>query len=150
VRIKCPQITLTTDIIVGFPTEADEEFEDTLHVMRQADFDSAFMFKYSQRHGTIAERKYPDDVPENIKTERIVQLNELQKEISLKKNQAHIGEIHNILIENKGTKRSADEVLGRTDGNRLVRIRNNDCLIGEFMNVHIIDASANDLKGVAI
>ncbi len=93
-RDRIPGLVLTTDIIVGFPTETDEEFEDTVKVVREVEFDSAFIFKYSERPKTIAARKYPDDVPEEVKTERIVRLNEIQKEISLKKNRAHIGEVH--------------------------------------------------------
>ena len=94
IRAKIPNVALSTDIIVGFPTETDEEFEDTLQVVSKAQFDSAFTFKYSERQGTIASKKYPDDVPEAIKTERIMRLNEIQKEITYQKNRAHIGEIH--------------------------------------------------------
>ena len=93
IRTKIPNVALTTDIIVGFPTETDGEFEDTLQVVAKVGFDSAFTFKYSERQGTIASKKYPDDVPETIKTERIMRLNEIQKEITYQKNHAHIGEI---------------------------------------------------------
>ena len=99
IRVQCPSIALTTDIIVGFPSERDEEFRDTVALMRDVEFDSAFIFKYSQRKGTIAARKYPDNVPESVKTERIVHLNEIQKAMSLKKNRAHIGAEYAILIE---------------------------------------------------
>ena len=68
---------------MGFPTETDAEFEDTLEVITQVQFDSAFNFKYSERQGTIASKKYPDDVPETVKTERIMRLNKIQNEITL-------------------------------------------------------------------
>ncbi|EFK97077.1 tRNA-i(6)A37 thiotransferase enzyme MiaB [sediment metagenome] len=84
-RAYFPKLVLTTDIIVGFPTETDAEFEDTFKIMREIEFDSAFIFKYSERQGTLAAKRYKDDVPPDKKTERIVRLNELQKEISLKK-----------------------------------------------------------------
>ena len=143
-------MVLTTDIIVGFPTETDKEFEDTFDVMQKVEFDSAFIFKYSERKGTIAARKYPDDVSEEKKTERIVRLNELQKEISLKKNQAHIGQVHDVLIESMTTKKSETDIQGRNDGNKLVILPNGDYGIDDFVKAEIFDASANVLKGKVI
>jgi len=143
IRSKCPQIALTTDIIIGFPSETDEEFADTFKVMERVKFDSAFIFKYSQRKGTMAERKYPDDVPEEKKTERIVRLNALQKDISFAKNQAHVGEMHDILIEGTQPGKS----VGRTDGHKTVIINGNGCAQGDFVRVKITGASPNDLKG---
>lgn len=145
-----PNMILTTDIIVGFPTETDEEFEDTYKVMEQVEFDSAFIFKYSERTGTIAARKYPDDVSEEKKTERIMRLNELQKKISLKKNQAHIGQVQNVLVEEDTTKRSAHDVQGRNDGNKLVILPHGDYGIGDFVSAKITEASANVLKGQVV
>ena len=150
IRAKYPSIALTTDIIVGFPTETDAEFADTLGLMNEVGFDSAFTFKYSQRKGTVASRKFPDDVPEAIKTERIVQLNELQKEIALRKNRAHIGKTIEILLENKGSKHSPDVLYGRANGNQLVTLDEGSYALGEFVQARIIDASPNVLKGVAI
>src|SRR3989338_6164492 len=86
--------------------------------MREVRFDSAFTFKYSERKGTIASKKYPDDVSEAVKTERIMRLNELQKQISYEKNLAHVGETHMVLVESLATARSSDECQGRTDGNK--------------------------------
>ncbi len=150
IRRLIPRVALSTDAIVGFCSETDAEFQETLDVMEQVGFDSAFTFKYSQRKGTIASRKYPDDVPEAIKTERIVRLNELQKEISLKKNRAHIGKTHEILLENKGSKHSPEVLYGRADGNQLVTLDEGDYALGEFVQARIVDASPNVLKGVAI
>ena len=115
-----PQVTLTTDIIVGFPTETAEEFADTVKIMKKVEFDSAFIFKYSERKGTAASRQYPDSVPEEEKTRRIMDLNDLQKAITLKKNQQHIGEVQEVLIEEKDAQHVGYEFKGRTDGNKLV------------------------------
>ena len=98
-RKLIPNIALSTDIIVGFCSETDQEFQDTVKVMKEVEFDSAFIFKYSERKGTIASKKYPDDVSDEEKTRRIMRLNDLQKKITLKKNLAHIGEIQEVLIE---------------------------------------------------
>ena len=150
IRRLIPGVALSTDVIVGFCTETDAEFEETLAVLRAVNFDSAFTFKYSERKGTIAGRKFKDDVPEAIKTERIVRLNELQKEISLKKNRAHIGKTHEILLENKGSKHSPEVLYGRADGNHLVTLDGGGWALGESVKVRVIDASPNVLKGVAI
>lgn len=147
IRNHYPDMILTTDIIVGFPSESDEEFEDTVEVMRRVEFDSAFIFKYSQRKGTIAARKYPDDVPEERKKERIVRLNELQRGISLKKNRVHIGQIQEVLIEQESTKKSDDDYQARNDGNKIVIIPKGNYRTGDFVNVKIVDATAHVLKG---
>ena len=141
IRGLIPGVALSTDVIVGFCTETDADFAQTLDVMEQVGFDSAFTFKYSQRKGTIASRKYSDDVPEAIKTERIVLLNEVQKKISLRKNRAHIGETIEILLENKGSKRSPDVLYGRADGNQLVTLDEGGYALGELIQVRVIDAS---------
>ena len=150
IRRHLPDVALTTDVIVGFPTETDAEFEDTVRVMEEVEFDSAFIFKYSERPGTIAARKYPDDVPEEKKTERIVRLNELQKEISLRKNRAHIGQVLEVLIEEERTRKSPDDFQGRTDGNKLVIIPAGDYKRGDFVQVRITDATAHVLKGEVV
>ncbi|MBN1560847.1 tRNA (N6-isopentenyl adenosine(37)-C2)-methylthiotransferase MiaB [candidate division KSB1 bacterium] len=146
-----PAMALTTDIIVGFPTETDEEFADTVDVVRRVQFDAAFIFKYSERKGTIAARKYPDDVSEEKKTERIVRLNTLQKQISLAKNKAHVGQVEDVLIESLMTKKSPADMQGRNDGNKLVILpKGGGYDIGDFIKVRITDASAHVLKGVII
>ncbi len=147
IRDFYPDMILTTDVIVGFPTETDEEFQDTIDVMQKVEFDSAFIFKYSERKGTIAARKFPDDIPEEVKTERIVRLNDVQKQISLKKNRAHIGQVHEVLIEEMSTKKSDADVQGRNDGNKLVILPKGDYGLGDFVRVKIEDATAHVLKG---
>ena len=145
-RRLSPGIALTTDIIVGFPTETAAEFEDTYRVMEEVRFDAAFIFKYSERKNTIASKKFPDDVSDAVKTERIVRLNDLQKDISLKKNQAHIGETFEVLIEEESTTRSGEEFHGRTDGNKLVIFPAGPYRRGDMISVKITDATPHGLK----
>jgi len=150
IRKLIPKVVLTTDIIVGFPTETDEEFEDTVKVIEAVQYDSAFIFKYSERPNTIAQRKYPDDVPEEKKTERIVRLNEIQKEISYRKNKAHIGEVHEVLIEEERTKKSEAEFQGRNDGNKIVILPAGSYRKGQFVRVKITEATPHVLKGEVV
>ena len=144
-----PVISLTTDIIVGFPTETDDEFADTLKIVRQVEYDNAFTFKYSQRKGTIAEKKFPDDVSDDVKTERIMQLVDVQRAISLKRNQMSIGQTLELLIEAISPK-SPDEYQGRTDDNRTVIFPRTPHKIGDFIDVKITGATTSVLKGEAV
>jgi len=151
IRRVCPSIVLTTDIIAGFPSETSSEFEETVAVVKQVRFDAAFIFKYSPRQGTIAMRKYPDDVPEDEKTRRVVMLNDLQKEISLQKNQAHIGEIHEILIDRDTDSHGKDqEYHGRNDGNKGVLIPAGPYQKGDCLKIKIVSASPHILRGVPL
>ncbi len=147
IRELYPKMALSTDIIIGFPTETDAEFEDTVAVMEKVQFDSAFIFKYSERPQTIARRKFPDDVPEAAKKERIVRLNALQKRHSYQKNLAHIGETHEVLLDQEFTKKSPDDFQGRNDGNKIVIFPKGDYRKGQFLNVEITDATSNILRG---
>jgi tRNA-2-methylthio-N6-dimethylallyladenosine synthase len=150
-RSKVPGVALSTDIIVGFPTETDAEFEDTYNLMKEVEFDSAFIFKYSERKQTVAAKKFPDDVPEAKKTERIVRLNDLQKAISLKKNQAHIGEVHEVLVEATSTAKSDGEgrmeIQARNDGNKIVILPAGPEAVGDILKVRITDVTNYVLKG---
>jgi len=146
IRTLIPNVALTTDIIVGFPTETEEEFQETINVMQQVQFDSAFIFKYSQRKGTIASHKYSDDISDESKTERIMQLNELQKAISFKRNHAHVGQVMDVLVEEEQTKHSKQDFQGRTDGNKLV-IFPAAGKTGEFVPIKITSATPHALKG---
>jgi tRNA-2-methylthio-N6-dimethylallyladenosine synthase len=150
IRREYPAMVLTTDIIVGFPTETPEEFLDTVNIVREVEFDSAFIFKYSERAGTAAAEEYEDDVTDEEKKRRIVELVELQKQISLRKNRAHIGQVHEVLIEKESTKKSESDIQGRNDGNKIVIIPGGKYRIGQFVDVRITDASANVLKGEVV
>ncbi len=144
-RKRIPGVVLTTDIIVGFPTETDSEYEDTLNLMQEVQFDSAFMFMYSERKQTIAERKYPDDIPGSIKSERVTRLVELQRKISYQKNRLAVGKIFEVLIEGRGKK--PGQLIGRNDGNKILAFPGNGHKTGDFVFVEVEEATPNTLIG---
>jgi tRNA-2-methylthio-N6-dimethylallyladenosine synthase len=147
IREIMPDISLSTDIIVGFPTETPEEFEDTLDVVHQVRFDMAFMFKYSERPNTLAARRMKDDVPEDEKTRRIVTLTDTQRAIFLEKNQSFIGKTMDVLIEEVATKKSSADVKGRTECNRIVILPHGNYGKGDYVRVTISDATSSVLIG---
>jgi len=145
-----PNISISTDIIVGFPTETEKEFLDTYDVMEQVEFDSAFIFKYSERPNTRAAQKFPDDVSEADKKSRVIRLNDLQNSISLKKNHNLIHTTQKVLIESLSTKKSNNEIQGRAECNRIVIIPKENQTLGDTINCLITDATRNVLKGVEL
>ena len=142
---RIPGLALTTDIIVGFPTETEEEFLDTLDILNQIQFDSAFMFNYSERNQTIASRRYPDDVSEEEKISRITRLVDLQRIHSLQRNKAHVDQIFDVMIEGIGKK--PGQLLGRNDSNKIVVFPGNGYKNGDIVNVRITEATTNTLIG---
>ncbi len=114
IRRIVPEVEITTDIICGFCSETEQEFQDTLTLVRDLEFLSAFIFKYSERKNTIAERKYPDDVPESVKSSRVGQLVDLQRAITARKNRQLIGQIQSVLVEGDSKKSSA-HWMGKTE-----------------------------------
>ena len=148
IRSLIPNISLTTDIIVGFPSETEAEFQDTLKLMQQVKFDAAFMFKYSERPHTIASRKYPDDVSEEDKTSRITRLVEQQRRISFEQMQRFVGRGVEVLVEGRAKK--PGQLMGRTDGNHIAVFSDNGAKTGEFVSVEIEEATANTLIGNAV
>jgi tRNA-2-methylthio-N6-dimethylallyladenosine synthase len=149
IRETIPDVVLTTDVIVGFPTETREEFMDTVRVMERVGFDSAFIFVYSERKGTVARRRWKDDVPAEEKSYRSVYLNDMQKEISRARNEAHVGEVQEILVE-APSKKSDTDWYGRNDGNKMVIFPRTNQKPGEYIRVKIMSASANTLKGEVV
>ena len=143
-----PGVAISTDIICGFCGETDEEFLETEGVVREVEFDSAFIFKYSERVGTIAAKLWPDDVPDHIKSERVTRLVELQKQTSLRKHEALIGQTVRVLIEGESRKNAA-EWRARTDGNTIVVFADPSRKVGDFCDVRITEATPNTLIGVA-
>ncbi len=146
-RAACPEIAITTDIIVGFPTETDAQFQDTVDIYTKVGYDSAFIFKYSPRKLTKAERDFTDDVPEGKKTQRILILNDLQKKFSLERNQAMIGKTFEILVDAI----RASEIEGRTIHNKRVQIAQkashaSDFSLGQTIQVHVTHATPHLLK----
>ncbi len=151
-RKACPAMALSTDVIVGFPTETDAEFEDTVRVMEAVRFDTAFMFKYSVRPNTEASRKMTDDVPENVKTRRIVRINTLQTGISLEKNKALVGQVQPVLIESM-EKEKGGSIYGRNDANKIVLLTPVPDMIlkiGDTVNVRITKGTPHQLKGEVV
>jgi tRNA-2-methylthio-N6-dimethylallyladenosine synthase len=146
IRARIPDVSLSTDVICGFPTETAAEFADTLHVLEQVQFDSAFIFKYSERRNTIAQRKFRDDVSEAEKTERVVRLNEVQKDISRARLQRYVGRTVPVLLETQSRK-SPDDLLGRDDGNHGVVVPAAGLAPGDLVPVEIHAASAHTLIG---
>jgi len=146
IRGTIPGVCLSTDLIAGFPTETQGEFEETVEVVERVGFDSAFIFKYSERKNTIAQRKYPDDVPEAVKSDRVVLLNEIQKAISIERNRAWIGRTVQVLFEGPSRK-SEDDLLGRDDGNHGVVVPRGRSRPGDLVAVEIVGASAHTLLG---
>ena len=150
IRKRCPNVALTTDIIVGFPSETEDEFNDTLDVIKKVQYDAAFIFKYSPRSGTQAAQKFEDDVTNPTKTKRIVKLNDLQKKISLKQNKRSIGQTEEILIERTATASKKGQIHGRTGTNKIVTIPSGPYRVGDFVNVSITSASPHVLRGKVI
>jgi len=142
-------IALSTDIICGFCGETEEEYQDTVRLMQEVEFQSAFIFKYSERKNTIAGRKYPDDVPESIKSERVGRLIEWQRAVSTRKNQALIGHSVNVLVEGDA-KKSKNQWMGHAESNTTVVWNKAGCLVkpGDLVPITVEDGSASTLYGI--
>lgn len=152
-RSRVPDIAISTDVIVGFPGESDADFQETLDVMEIADFDSAFMFAYSERKGTIAQRLFPDDVPEAVKKARLAELIDRQLARSLKNNRRYIGQTVLAMAE-QPSKRNHSEWIGRLRNGRKIIFappegaREN--LAGSNVSLLVHDASSQVLHGQAV
>ena len=146
IRRILPEAGISTDMFTGFHNETEEDFQQTLSLMREAAFDSAFMFKYSERPGTFASKHLPDNVPEDVKVERLNRMIELQNELSLESNRRDIGREFEVLVEGT-SKRSADELFGRTSQNKVVVFPKGSFKPGDFVRVRVTDASSATLKG---
>ncbi|HUU45221.1 MAG TPA: tRNA (N6-isopentenyl adenosine(37)-C2)-methylthiotransferase MiaB, partial [Acidobacteriota bacterium] len=147
IRETIPDVTLTTDIICGFPTETDDEFAETERIIRTVSFDAAFIFKYSERQGTTAAKLWDDDVPAEIKSQRVSRLVAVQREISLHHHQALIGQAVRVLIEGTSRKR-ADEWKARTAGNTIVIFPDPNRQVGDLCLVRITEVTPNTLIGL--
>lgn len=144
-------ISLSTDIISGFCSETDAEYLETYELIKEVEFQSAFIFKYSERKHTIASRKYPDDVPERVKSERVTQLVELQKAISFKINQRLIGQKVKVLVEGSA-KKSQDQWMGHSESNVTVVWDKEEILAhpGDLVSLTIKDVSSSTLFGACV
>ena len=148
IRVSLPNVGLSTDIIVGFPGEGSEEFDDTLDVMEKVHFDSAYTFKYSSRPGTKA-AEFEDIISEEEKQSRLERVIDMQKKHTLLQNQKRIGTVEMVLVE-KESKRSANHWAGRTDSNKWVIFEKNNFKIGQLVPIKIIDAKGITLRGETI
>ena len=145
-RGRCPGVALSTDIIAGFPGETKDDFEQTLEILREVEYTEIFAFTFSPRPQTVAAKIYPDDVPGEIKKQRLEIVQNLQRDISLRKNREKIGSVEEILVEGRSKLRQG-QIMGRTRTNRIVNARGPDSLAGKMVDVRIIGASANSLLG---
>ncbi|MBN1651621.1 MAG: tRNA (N6-isopentenyl adenosine(37)-C2)-methylthiotransferase MiaB [Bacteroidales bacterium] len=144
-----PDCGLSTDIIAGFCGETDEEHQETLSLMDWVGYDYAFMFKYSERPNTIAQKKYDDDVPEDVKSKRLTEIINLQQALSLRSNKQNIGKIFEVLVESF-SKRSGEDLAGRNSQNKMVVFPKKDYNIGDYVMVKITDCTAATLIGEAV
>ncbi len=143
IRNRIPDLALTTDIIVGFPTESDDDFQDTLEIMKEVEFDASFMFIYSERKNTIAQRKFEDDLSIEEKTKRMVKLVDLQRNISNQKNKLHLNCTFDVLVEGKAKK--PGQLMGRNDGNKIVVFPDEGQKIGDIIQTKINEVTPNTL-----
>lgn len=149
IRRILPDAGLSTDMFTGFYNESEEDFQQTLSLMKEAGFDSAFMFKYSERPGTLASKNMPDNVPEEVKIERLNRMIALQNELSLQSNRNDVGKVFEVLVEGT-SKRSKEEMFGRTSQNKVVVFPRENHRPGDFINVRVTDASSATLRGEVI
>ena len=140
-----PEISVTTDIIVGFPGETEDEFQATLDLLEEVRFDSLFSFVYSPRPKTTAALYFQDDIPLEVKQERLQVLQKRQDQISLEKNQAWVGKKLQVLVE--GPSKLGSTFCGRSSQNHMVHFEGRECDIGHILNLEVTHAAPNSLKG---
>ena len=146
IRRIIPDCAISTDIFVGYSGETEEDHQQSLSLMREVGYDSAFMFKYSERPGTYASKHLPDDVPEEVKIRRLNEIIALQNELSAEANRRCIGKEYEVLIEGV-SKRSHDELFGRTGQNKVVILPREGLHIGQVVSAVITESSSATLKG---
>lgn len=147
IRRIIPDCAISTDIFVGYHSETEEDHQMSLSLMREVGYDSAFMFKYSERPGTYASKHLPDDVSEEVKLRRLAEMIELQTKLSAESNAKDVGKEFDVLIEGF-SKRSREQLFGRTGQNKVVVFDKGNCHIGQTVRVRITDSSSATLKGV--
>ena len=144
IRRMIPDCGISTDLFTGFHGETEEDFEETLSLMREVGFDSAFMFKYSERPGTMASKHLPDNIPEEVKIERLNRMIALQNELSLRSNRAEVGRDVEVLAEGV-SKRSREQMVGRTGQNKTVVFPRRDYRVGQTVTLKVISATSATL-----
>ena len=149
IRRIVPDCGLSTDIFAGYSGETEEDHQLSLSLMRECQYDSAFMFKYSERPGTYASRHLPDDVPEEVKVRRLNELIALQNQLSAESNRRCVGKEYDVLLEGV-SKRSRDQLFGRTEQNKVVIVDRQGLHIGQTVRVRITASSSATLQGEVI
>lgn len=149
IRRIIPDCGLSTDIFSGFHSETEEDHQLSLSLMRECQYDSAFMFKYSERPGTYASKHLPDNISEEVKIHRLNEIIEVQNQLSAEANRRCIGKTYEVLVEGF-SKRSREQLVGRTEQNRVVVFDRGTHRIGDFVTVRITDSSSATLKGEEI
>lgn len=144
IRSAMPDCAITTDMFTGFHSETEEDFAETLSLMREVGFDAAFMFKYSERPGTLASRTMPDNVPEDVKIERLNRMIALQNELSAESNRREIGREVEILVEGV-SKRSTAQMVGRTSQNKACVFPRRDFRAGDIARLKVVSATSATL-----
>ena len=144
-----PGCGISTDMFTGFFDESEEDFQQTLSLMREVGFDSAFMFKYSERPGTLASKVMKDNVPEEVKIDRLNRMIALQNELSLESNKRDIGKTFEVLVEGY-SKRSRADMFGRTEQNKVIVFAAGDTKVGDIVRARVESVSSATLKGVLV
>lgn len=144
-----PNCGISTDIFCGFHSETEEDHQETLSLMDICQFDLAFMFKYSERPGTYAAKKLPDDVPEEVKTRRLEEIIEKQRNQSRIGNENCIGKTYEVLVESV-SKKSRDQLSGRTEQNRVIVFDRGTHKVGDLVMIKVYEANSATLKGVEV
>ena len=149
IRRIIPDCGLSTDIFCGFPGETEEDHQLSLSLMEECRYDSAFMFKYSERPGTYASRHLPDDVPEEVKIRRLNEIIALQNRLSAEANARCVGRTYEVLVEGV-SKRSREQLFGRTEQNRVMVFDRGTHRVGDRVQVRVTESSSATLKGVEV
>lgn len=144
IRQAMPDCGITTDAIVGFCSETEEEFRDTLSIFEEVRYDAAFMFNYSERPGTLASRNYPDDIPLEVKTRRLNELIALQNRLSLESNRRDVGKTFEVLVEGP-SKKGPSELCGRTGSNKMCVWKDSQHKAGDYTTVRVLDCTSATL-----
>ena len=149
IRRIIPDCSITTDIFVGYHSETEEDHQMSLSLMKEVGYDSAFMFKYSERPGTYASKHLPDDVAEEVKLRRLSEMIELQTRLSAERNAMDVGREFDVLVEGF-SKRSREQLFGRTSQNKVVVFDKGNHRIGDIVRVRVTSSSSATLKGEAL
>ena len=149
IRQAIPDCGISTDMFTGFHDETEEDFQETLSLMREVGFDSSFMFKYSERPGTFAAKRLPDNVPEDVKIDRLNRMIALQNELSLCSNRADVGKTFEVLVEGY-SKRSRDDMFGRTQQNKVIVFPAGDVKVGDKVMCKVEKATSATLIGIRV